>query len=90
MTRDEETWSAEMNASKSSLPEVVESEEVLTVVFAVPWFPEAFASTAIAPDAGIGGQQTRQHESKPRTDRDSNPVHLCSFRVRPGLSLTPG
>jgi hypothetical protein len=49
---DEETLSAEINASNSSLPEVVEKAGVLIVVLAVPWSFDAFASIPMAPNEG--------------------------------------
>jgi len=48
----EETPSAEINASSSSLPEVVEKAGVLTVVLAVPWSLDVVVSIPIAPNKG--------------------------------------
>jgi hypothetical protein len=48
----EETLSAEINASRSSLPEMVEKAEVLTVVLAVPWSFDTVASIPMAPNKG--------------------------------------
>jgi hypothetical protein len=76
VTREEQTWSVEMNASNSSLPEVVENEEVLTVVFAVPWFPEAFASIAIAPEAGWGASK---HATTKANHAQTETVDRCIY-----------
>jgi hypothetical protein len=49
---DKETLSAEINASRSSLAEVVEKADVLTVVLAVPWSFDTVASIPMAPNKG--------------------------------------